>query len=735
VRSLPILSPSADADHGDDRYVTAAPDQAPFTVNVISADPAQLPQLSQQIGAEFFAGRYTVGLWPWAIEGFPDSWRERFSLLEEVWAPSAHSAAALQAVATVPVHQIRVPVDPGLPEPRTRAELGLKEEGFLFYARFDLSGHVERQNPMAAIEAFEKAFDRGAGAYLVLECVNGTDAPDDLERLRRAAARRPDIDLIDVRRSLAESWSALALCDCYVSLHRAVAFGLAMAQAMGLGKPVIATGYSGNLDYMTAQNSHLVDHRPGAIGPGQTPYPADGVWAQPDLEHAARLMRAVFDDGDGASALGARAAESIRRTHSPEVAGQLLGRRLESIRATGRARVSVDPVNGIPQALARLPMRLRQGPESAAVGGGRGRVAREHLRHAVLRVMRPYSAYQQGVNSDIAAALGELGQSVEQARAEIGAERADALAAARRGQLSGPGGSQAGGVEEIKRILTLQTDRGVYLALSELSGRHREVGSEPSGPQADRGLTAPELRVFSQNGEDGVLAEILRRTGAPSRFFVEFGVESGREGNCVYLADVAGWAGLFIEAGDDMYRELERKYVAQSQVQTIRARVGAENVEALFTQAGVPAEPDVVSIDVDGQDYWIWDALQAYRPRVVVIEYNSALDPRRRLVQPDEPGHSWSGTEYYGASLGALQALGDRKGYRLVHTELSGVNAFFVRADLAGDSFPATDQVAMRGSPNYFQRGQRHPPPPPGARYLDLDSGRLVSDVNVPHPG
>ena len=126
-----------------------------------------------------------------------------------------------------------------------------------------------------------------------------------------------------------------------------------------------------------------------------------------------------------------------------------------------------------------------------------------------------------------------------------------------------------------------------------------------------------------------MLAEILRRIGADSRFFVEFGVESGREGNCVYLADVAGWDGLFMEAGDRMYRALERKYAAQDRVRTICAMVSAENIEQLLAQAGAPQQPDLLSIDVDGQDYWIWEAIDSYRPRIVVVEYNSSLDPRR----------------------------------------------------------------------------------------------------------
>ena len=178
----------------------------------------------------------------------------------------------------------------------------------------------------------------------------------------------------------------------------------------------------------------------------------------------------------------------------------------------------------------------------------------------------------------------------------------------------------------------------MYLALSELRRAPRAHRAEP-GELQPTPAHAFELRVFSQNGEDGVLAEILRRVGAPARYFVEFGVESGREGNCVYLADVAGWRGLFMEADEEHVPSCcERKYAAaQDACTTVRARVTPRNVEELFAQAGVPEEPDVVSIDVDGQDYWIWEAIESYRPRVVIVEYNSAIDPRRRLVQPNDP--------------------------------------------------------------------------------------------------
>jgi hypothetical protein len=258
--------------------------------------------------------------------------------------------------------------------------------------------------------------------------------------------------------------------------------------------------------------------------------------------------------------------------------------------------------------------------------------------------------------------------------------------------------------------------RAQFLSLSEI-GR-RLGGDVPTGGTA-LDLALYELRVFSQNGEDGVLAEIIRRSGAPGRFFVEFGAFDGVENNCALLADVLGWGGLYMEGGDARYTQLANKYSPNPRVRTARAMVTPGNVEALFSKNGVPPEPDVLSIDVDGGDYWIWEALQTFRPRVVVIEYNSALEPGRRLVQPRvHPG--WDGTTWYGASIEALDSLAASKGYRLVHCDLSGSNAFYLRDDLPGD-YPAPEEVVRRRS-NFWLLGLGHRPDKLKRNFVDLDA-------------
>jgi glycosyltransferase involved in cell wall biosynthesis len=725
VRVLPTLG--FDPPGGPELAYAARPArEAPFAVNIVCAGPNTLPALASHAGDALFRGRYTVGLWFWDGESFPAAWNERYSLVDEVWAPSAYSARALEQGATVPVHAVRIPVAPLRGPRRTRAELNLPAGRFLFHTRVDYGAGVAQQNPLAVIDAFAREFAPGEGAGLVIDCRGQRQAGIEHADVVRAADRHPDIELIDRDVAPGEILAVTELCDSYVSLHRATAFGVPLAQAMWFGKPVIATGYSGNLEFMTASNSHLVPYTLKPVGEGHAPFSPRSNWAEPDLVQAAALMRQVFEDRAAATALGAEAGEAIRRSHSPRAARDQLHERLESIRATGRVRRPTDPVLDHPRILTRLPLKLQSGPPEVKPGRARG--AREQLKQTILRVMRPYTSWQHGINAEFIAALGELSRDIAQTRQEAVIDWATVLAGGRQQSAALTHGDQTSeDVGEIKRILTLETDRSIYLALAELSRRHARIGPRTGEPATDASLSGYELRAYSQNGEDGVLAEVLRRIGVTERYFVEFGVESGQEGNCVYLADVADWHGLFMEAGDEMFESLERKYAARPGVATIRARVMAENVERLFAQAGVPPEPDVLSIDIDGQDYWIWEAVEQYRPRVVVIEYNSALDPVRKLVEPHDPGEGWDGSADYGASLGAVRALGERKGYRFVHAELSAVNAFFVREDLAGEAgFPEPDAVAIRGRPNFYQRGTSHPSTGSPARYVDLDTGRLV---------
>jgi glycosyltransferase involved in cell wall biosynthesis len=713
IPSAPVEDWTSSIPEVSTAYPVVEPDAAPYPVNLICSAPERgIAEFARQAGERFFAGRYSIAFWS-GDAGPPE---EIASLLQELWVPTRHAADAV-AGTSLPVAVVPVPVAPPPLRVSGRAELGWPEDRFVFLFSFDATDGTEGKNPFAVVEAFRQAFAAGDAAQLVIDCVATDGRRDVVERIRAAAEGHPGVQVLEARGDRGGTLGLIAFCDCFASLHRSDPIGLALAQAMWFGKPVIATGYSGNLDYMNENNALLVDYRPVPSVAGQ--------WAEPDVEQAARLMRQVFDDPGAARGLGARAAADIRRSNSPTAALRAVTSRLESIRTTGQVPPPLPRTVRHAPAFATAYTRVSQGPP-AAPRGGRAKKLRGGLRKVVLRAVRPYSDHQQKVNAAMLDAIEELHGTFAPMNAAAAAERAQIIAEIRSGrQLREALEVQARGLDEVRRVGALEADRALYLALSELGRRHAAIASSPGQVVGPLGLAPYELRGYSQNGEDGVIAEILRRVGTANRFFVEFGVESGQEGNCVYLADVAAWSGLFMEADGRLYRLLERKYAPRRSILTAEAKVTPQNIERLLQEHEVPAEPDVMSIDVDGQDYWIWEAINAYRPRLLVIEFNSSLDPTRRLVQPREEG-GWDGTEYFGASLGAIRSLGEEKTYRLVHTELAGSNAFLVPAELAEGRFPDPDDVPVRGLPNYYQSGYQHPPDERRRRYLDLDSGEMV---------
>src|SRR5262245_38103799 len=202
------------------------------------------------------------------------------------------------------------------------------------------------------------------------------------------------------------------------------------------------------------------------------------------------------------------------------------------------------------------------------------------------------------------------------------------------------------------------------------------------------------FKLYSQNDEDGIIQEIFRRIGTGNRTFVEFGVESGVECNSAKLL-VEGFRGLWIEAKADHVAAVRQRFasfIQDGKLKLLGAAVTAENIDALLHKADVTGDIDLLGIDIDYNDYWVWKAISAVRPRVVVIEYNASLRPPLSITVPYDPEGSWDGSNFYGASLEALTRLGADKGYRLVGCSIAGVNAFFVRADLCGTKFlePAT---------------------------------------------
>ena len=217
----------------------------------------------------------------------------------------------------------------------------------MFLFMFDFFSVFERKNPIGLIEAFCRAFRPGEGPFLVIKAINGDARLPLLEKLRAAAADRSDVIIIDKYWLAQEKNDLLGLCDCYVSLHRSEGLGLTMAEAMGLEKPVIATGYSGNLHFMTVDNSYLVDYVTQAVPVGCSPYPEGVPWADPDLDHAAECMRRVFDRPDEAVRKAQQARQDILTKHNLQTTSAVLIKRLESIRRAPRTLAEALPSSNV----------------------------------------------------------------------------------------------------------------------------------------------------------------------------------------------------------------------------------------------------------------------------------------------------------------------------------------------------------------------------------------------------
>ena len=220
-----------------------------------------------------------------------------------------------------------------------------------------------------------------------------------------------------------------------------------------------------------------------------------------------------------------------------------------------------------------------------------------------------------------------------------------------------------------------------------------------------RHLAHFEAQVFSQNGEDGIIGEILRRIGTTDRFFVEIGAGHGIEANTAYLLR-KGWKGVWLEADPRAVRSIQSQFTAElasGQLQLIHSFVTRENAAALLNGARVPNEFDVLSIDVDRNTSHVWRALSTFRPRVLVIEYNASFPASDEWEVPYDAEAVWDESGYFGASLKSLERIGTERGYVLVGCERTGLNAFFVRTDAAADHFPGpVGAEACYEPPRYF---------------------------------
>jgi hypothetical protein len=196
-------------------------------------------------------------------------------------------------------------------------------------------------------------------------------------------------------------------------------------------------------------------------------------------------------------------------------------------------------------------------------------------------------------------------------------------------------------------------------------------------------------KVYSQNDEDGIINEIFNRIGVVSQTFVEFGVGNGLENN-TYALLFKGWNGLWIDGDPELVAGIRANLpntIAAGTLSVINSFVTVANINDLISSVVRSKEIDLLSIDIDGNDFYVLDAITCVEPRAIVTEYNAKFPPPWRFCMDYDASHVWSGDDCFGASLSFFEEGLSRKGYRLVGCNLTGSNAFFVREDLVEDKF------------------------------------------------
>lgn len=258
-------------------------------------NPPMLPPVILQMGLVDFKKTYNIGYWAWELETIPAEWVRALRYMNAIFTPSRFTTSAIKRYTHSPVVTVTHPVNRGDAAAGIRAQLHIPAEAFLVSTIFSFGSAMERKNPLGLIAAFKQAFINTPDAYLVLKANAGSNSPEKISLLKALAAHT-NIILIDQQWSRADILGLIQSSDLYASLHRSEGFGLTMAEAMLLDTPVLATSWSGNMDFCTAENSFLVPYKPIKVNSTHPEFQEfeDATWADADIQYSARMLTEIY---------------------------------------------------------------------------------------------------------------------------------------------------------------------------------------------------------------------------------------------------------------------------------------------------------------------------------------------------------------------------------------------------------------------------------------------------------
>lgn len=305
--------------------------EADIQLYCVNADQVKIVQ--SELGAEKAKDQYKIGYWFWELSKFPDDWLHAIDMVDEIWAPTQFVFDTLSKVTTKPIVHMPVAVDFKVLGQYSRQTFNLPDKHFLLLVSFDFHSFSTRKNASAALDAFKQAFPTNIqDVGLVIKTIHGEKHPEKYSELMALAKSDNRIHLFNQSLSRDEMYGLINVCSCYVSLHRSEGFGLGMAEAMLLGKPVIATAYSGNMDFMMPDNSCLIDYKFVDVKEGEYPFWQNQEWADPDIQQASKTMYEIYSDESVYQTKALKAKETISTLHSYEAVGKKIHDRLNAIK-------------------------------------------------------------------------------------------------------------------------------------------------------------------------------------------------------------------------------------------------------------------------------------------------------------------------------------------------------------------------------------------------------------------
>ena len=299
-----------------------------FPIDLIYVNADQTAATAAYLEQKHQPGLYRIGFWHWEQPRLPDSTFGAFAHVDEIWVPSTFVHDAVAPFSPVPVVKIPHAIEFSPSTEATRSRFGLPEEKQLALVMYDFHSYQYRKNPQAAIEAFRIAAGHRDDTALVIKTINSQHHPEARAELHNSVTGMNNVIFIDQFLTRQQVWDLQSCCDFLISLHRAEGFGLAPAEMMYLGKPVIATGWSANMDFMTAQNAFPVRYQLKPLERAVGVYPAGPSWAEADIDHAAQCITQLLDAPDLRQRMGQQAAQDIRNQLSPSAVGALVRERL-----------------------------------------------------------------------------------------------------------------------------------------------------------------------------------------------------------------------------------------------------------------------------------------------------------------------------------------------------------------------------------------------------------------------